>query len=91
MLPLQDRVTKERVAAVQAKIAAAEKNGKPISEIDAVAATEPSAKEEEIKDAQPQPIEEGATKEEAVKNAEATADAPEEAEELEEGEISENK
>ncbi|POY76529.1 hypothetical protein BMF94_0370 [Rhodotorula taiwanensis] len=87
----QDRVTKERVSAVQAKIAAAEKNGKPISEIDAVAATEPSAKEEEIKDAQPQPIEEGATKEEAVKNAEATADAPEEAEELEEGEISENK
>ncbi|GAA5977283.1 hypothetical protein JCM10908_004923 [Rhodotorula pacifica] len=97
----QSRVTKERVAAVQAKIAAAQKNGTQLSEVDAVAATESSAKEEAIKDAQPQPIENGGSKEEAVENAEgvatataaaaaassdATPDAPAE-EEKEEGEI----
>lgn len=84
---LQARVTKERVAAVEAKIAAAERKGQPLSEMDAVAATDSTAKEEAIKDAQPQPIENGATKEDAVQNAEGaekeeeeagkTADAPE--------------
>ncbi|BGP56760.1 hypothetical protein JCM8202_004466 [Rhodotorula sphaerocarpa] len=83
----QARVTKERVAAVEAKIAAAERKGQPLSEMDAVAATDSTAKEEAIKDAQPQPIENGATKEDAVQNAEGaekeeeeagkTADAPE--------------
>ncbi|GAA5968357.1 hypothetical protein JCM8115_006528 [Rhodotorula mucilaginosa] len=103
----QARVTKERVAAVQAKIAAAQQKssngggGTPLSEVDAVAATESTEKEESIKDAQPQPIENGGSKEEAVKNAEGavtalaaatadaaatTADAPVE-DEKEEGEI----
>ena len=104
----QARVTKERVAAVQAKIAAAHKSSNggsstpALSEVDAVAATESTEKEESIKDAQPQPIENGGSKEEAVKNAEgavtamaaaatadeaaATADAPHE-DEKEEGEI----
>ncbi|KWU43483.1 hypothetical protein RHOSPDRAFT_19483 [Rhodotorula sp. JG-1b] len=104
----QARVTKERVAAVQAKIAAAQKSSNggsstpALSEVDAVAATESTEKEESIKDAQPQPIENGGLKEEAVKNAEgavtamaaaatadeaaATADAPHE-DEKEEGEI----
>lgn len=102
-LTTQARVTKERVAAVQAKIAAAQKSngGTPLSEVDAVAATESTGKEESIKDAQPQPIENGGSKEEAVKNAEgaatamaaataddaaATEDAPVE-DEKEEGEI----
>ncbi|GAA5838678.1 hypothetical protein JCM9279_003825 [Rhodotorula babjevae] len=78
----QARVTKERVAAVQKKIAAADKkssNGTSDSAlIDAVASAEPTDKEEEIKDAQPQPIEEGGSKEEAVANAEGTATASDE-------------
>ncbi|GJN92764.1 hypothetical protein Rhopal_005802-T1 [Rhodotorula paludigena] len=80
----QDRVTKERVAAVEKKIAAAEKSAATSSDdsatIAAAAAADATAKEEEIKDAQPQPIEEGATKEEAVANAagdDATQDAVE--------------
>lgn len=92
---------------MQAKIAAAQQKssngggGTPLSEVDAVAATESTEKEESIKDAQPQPIENGGSKEEAVKNAEGavtalaaatadaaatTADAPVE-DEKEEGEI----
>lgn len=108
ILATQARVTKERVAAVQAKIAAAQKSSNggsstpALSEVDAVAATESTEKEESIKDAQPQPIENGGSKEEAVKNAEgavtamaaaatadeaaATADAPKE-DDKEEGEI----
>ncbi|GAA5889184.1 hypothetical protein JCM8208_007796 [Rhodotorula glutinis] len=79
----QARVTKERVAAVQKKIAAADKksNGAASSDsalIDAVASAEPTDKEEEIKDAQPQPVEEGGSKEEAVANAEGTATASDE-------------
>ncbi|GAA5873765.1 hypothetical protein JCM3774_000164 [Rhodotorula dairenensis] len=96
----QARVTKERVAAVQAKIAAAQKNGTPVSEMDAVAATDATDKEEAIKDAQPQPIENGGSKQDAVENAELAAaepaateaaDAPAgvAAEEKEEGEIEE--
>ncbi|KPV72426.1 uncharacterized protein RHOBADRAFT_18227, partial [Rhodotorula graminis WP1] len=92
----QARVTKERVAAVQKKIAAADKksNGASSSDsalIDAVASAEPTDKEEEIKDAQPQPIEEGGSKEEAVANAEGTATASDEpasvADAVDEGEV----
>jgi hypothetical protein len=66
---------------VQAKIAAAQQKssngggGTPLSEVDAVAATESTEKEESIKDAQPQPIENGGSKEEAVENAEGAATA----------------
>lgn len=86
-VPPQDRVTKERIAAVEAKIAkAASSSGS--AEIDAVASTDATATEEKIKDAQPQPIEENGSKEEAVKSAEgetevaadaATEDAKEDA------------
>ncbi|GAA6004112.1 hypothetical protein JCM10207_002432 [Rhodosporidiobolus poonsookiae] len=81
------RVTRERVAAVEAKIAKAAKAGVPVDEVDAVAAAEPTETEEAVKDAQPQPVEEGATKDEAVKNAngegkpEAVEDAVEDKEE----------
>ncbi|BGP41768.1 multicopy suppressor of BFA (Brefeldin A) [Rhodotorula kratochvilovae] len=81
----QDRVTKERVAAVQKKIAAADKASQSNESVtvDAAASAEPTDKEEEVKDAQPQPIEDGASKEaeEATADAEATEDAAEEKEE----------
>ncbi|BGP18049.1 hypothetical protein JCM10213_008415 [Rhodosporidiobolus nylandii] len=95
----QDRVTKERVAAVEAKIAGISKkstNGTPTSaEIDAVVSAEPTEVEEQVKDGEPMPDEEGGSKEAAVENAELkpasseaeaeegekTEDAPEEEEE----------
>lgn len=95
---LQVRITAERVAAVEARIARALAKGKFADEIDEVAAAEPTEVEEAVKDAQPQPIEEGGNKEEAVENAEgttenqATEEAPEEKEDkVEEEEKSEEK
>ncbi|BGP26134.1 multicopy suppressor of BFA (Brefeldin A) [Rhodotorula toruloides] len=74
----QDRVTKERIAAVEAKIAkAALSSGS--AEVDAVASTDATATEEKIKDAQPQPIEENGSNEEAVKNAEGETEPEAEA------------
>ncbi|GAA6030419.1 hypothetical protein JCM8097_009099 [Rhodosporidiobolus ruineniae] len=87
----QDRITKERIAAVEAKIAAAEAKASgsstpsaAVDEIDAIAATDATAAEEAVKDAQPQPVEEGGSKEEAVKNANGESEATEDAEEEEE-------
>lgn len=62
--------------------------------MDAVAASDSTDKEEAVKDAQPQPIENGGSKEAAVENAELKAapttsaeTSPEAEEEKEEGEI----
>ncbi|GAA5912237.1 hypothetical protein JCM6882_005204 [Rhodosporidiobolus microsporus] len=103
----QARVTKERVEAVEAKIRKAEEkaaNGKGgaadeeddvVDEVQAVADAEPTEAEEKVKDAQPQPIEEGGSKEEAVKNAEGNGVATEaevkEAEKLEDAAEEEGK
>ncbi|GAA5974514.1 hypothetical protein JCM11641_002067 [Rhodosporidiobolus odoratus] len=95
----QDRVTKERIAAVEAKIAGLSlKSSSPSSdatptvpEIEASAATNSTELEEAVKDAQPMPDEEGGSKKEAVKNANGVTNGEKEDGEVEEGEIVEKR
>ncbi|GAA5920936.1 hypothetical protein JCM1841_003631 [Sporobolomyces salmonicolor] len=74
----QDRVTKERVAAVEKKIAVAleassspadSMTGTASSEVEAVANAEPTALEEEVKENEPVPVEEHKAAEEVVEEA----------------------
>ncbi|GAA5860125.1 hypothetical protein JCM1840_002780 [Sporobolomyces johnsonii] len=85
----QDRVTKERVAAVEKKIAAALEASSSASgdaptgttaatEVEAVANAEPTALEDEVKENEPLPVEE---EKQAAEEEEKVEDAPEEEEE----------